>query len=154
MVVIGVVLVTMLASKLVDFASDEADQVVRLNDEMLGIDFAAAERTLLAVLRSDCVYCERSQPFYARLGTMPRSGVQIAIAGPPGDTGLETYVELLRADLVVFPEEVPARGTPSLLLIDRQGVVEASWIGLLDVQGEEEVLTALFQAHPPVLAAE
>lgn len=117
---------------------------VQLSAE-LGIDFAAAERTLVVVLQSDCPYCEQSKPFYGRLADEQRRGVQIAIAAPPGDTGIADYSALLDTNVVVFPDrgELPVNSTPTLLLVNGEGVVEVSWIGLLDDRREEEVVAAL-----------
>lgn len=114
-----------------------------IDGQAAGIDFGAAERTLIMVLQSDCTFCERSAPFYRRL---PRDAdAQIVIAAPVGDTDIESYRELIEPDEVVFVEPglLPVSGTPTLLLVDSEGRVDAAWIGLLDSEREAEVLDAL-----------
>ena len=114
-----------------------------IDGQAVGIDFAAAERTLVMVLQSDCPFCERSVPFYERL---PRGGAaQIVIAAPLGDTDIESYRKLIEPDELVFvePGTLPVSGTPTLLLVDGEGRVDAAWIGVLDSEREAEVLDAL-----------
>lgn len=138
--VVAVVVVAVLGARFFDRGGPPDAQ---LDGQAIGIDFAAAEHTLVMVLRSDCTFCEQSKPFYARLGES--RAVQIAIAAPPGDGGIAGYASILAADVVVFPtrETLPVSSTPSLLLVDREGVVEAAWMGLLDARREDEVLAAV-----------
>lgn len=115
-------------------------------DASTGIDFSAAERTLVAVLRSDCPFCDQSKPFYRRLASGDRTGVRIVVVARRGDAEIDSYRPVLEPDSVVFvgPGVLPVSGTPTLLLVDRQGVVEAAWIGLLGREREDEVLAAVF----------
>ena len=114
-----------------------------IDGQAAGIDFGAAQQTLIIVLQSDCPYCEQSRPFYERL---PRdTSAQIVIAAPLGDTDIESYRELIEPDDLVFIESgvLPVGGTPTLLLVDAEGRVDAAWIGLLDSGREAEVMDAL-----------
>ena len=121
---------------------------VRL-DAPAGMDLSAAERTLVAVLRSDCPFCDQSKPFYEQLARRDRTGIQIVVAAPRGDTGIENYRSVLEPDSIVFvgPGALPVRGTPTLLLVDSEGAVEAAWTGLLGPEREAEVLAAVFGAR-------
>jgi len=114
-----------------------------IDGRAVGIDFGAAEQTLIMVLQSDCRYCERSRPFYERLPG--DTSTQIVIAAPVGDTDIEGYRELIEPDELVFVESgvLPVGGTPTLLLVDPEGRVDAAWIGLLDSEREAEVMDAL-----------
>ena len=118
---------------------------VKLDAES-GIDFSRVERTLVAVLQSDCTFCAQSRPFYEQLGRRERDGVQIVIVAPPNDTGIDSYRSLLAPDDLVFvrPGVLPVSSTPTLLLVARDGTVEATWIGLLSPEREAEVLTLVF----------
>lgn len=127
------------------FISGERVPVVdtTIDGQAVGVDFGAARQTLIIVLQSDCPYCERSRPFYERL---PRdTSAQIVIAAPLGDTDIESYRELIEPDELVFVESsvLPVGGTPTLLLVDSEGRVDAAWIGLLDSEREAEVMDAL-----------
>ena len=116
-------------------------------DASTGIDLSAAERTLVAVLRSDCPFCDQSKPFYEQLAKRDRTGVQIVVAAPRGDADIESYRPVLEPDSIVFvePGVLPVSGTPTLLLVDSDGLVEAAWIGLLGSDRQKEVLTAVFE---------
>jgi len=46
-------------------------------------------------------------------------------------------------------DSIGVHGTPTLILVDNQGVVMASWVGKLSADGEADVLRRL-QAKAPV----
>lgn len=62
----------------------------------------------------------------------------------------ESTVDSIRSpidpDAVVFVEGgvLPVSGTPTLLLVDSEGLVTHAWIGLLDAGREADVIEALF----------
>lgn len=121
---------------------------VRLDDQSTGIDFAEGKQTLIMVLQSDCTFCHQSMSFYRRLLEHDRNDVQIVVAAPPHDSGLGDYLtsESIEPDSVVFVDSgvIPATGTPTLLLVDGDGLVMHTWIGLLNAERETEVFEALF----------
>ena len=118
---------------------------VRL-DSSIGIDFATADLTLM-VLQSDCGFCQESMSFYRRLTTVDTPDLQVVVAAPVGDTGISDQLmsESVYPDSIVFVSggTLPVSGTPTLLLVDSEGLVTHSWIGLLDEAGEVDVLRAL-----------
>lgn len=117
-------------------------------DESTGIDPANAPRTLIMALDSGCGFCQESMPFYRRLLEHDTSDVQIVVAAPPYDTGIGDYLasEGVEPDSVVFaePGALPVSGTPTLLLVDGEGLVTHAWIGLLSADREQEVFDALW----------
>lgn len=146
-IVVGLVILVVLGERFFSGGSPEPLLPVQTHlDASVGVDFAAAEQTLVMVLQSDCPYCEQSLPFYRSLKSLPRESddLQIVIVAPPGDHNIEAYREIIQPDAVVFvdPLGLPVTGTPTLLLVDRDGVIEAAWMGLLDQSREAEVLAA------------
>ena len=117
-------------------------------DPVVGIDFAAGERTLIMVLRSDCRYCRESMPFYRRLLARDTEATQIVVAAPPDDREMAAYLtsEQVRPDALAFaePNLVPVSGTPTLLMTDAEGLVTHAWVGLLDADREADVFETLF----------
>ncbi len=105
-------------------------------------------RTLLMVLRSDCRFCQQSMPFYRRLLERDSQDVEIVVVAPPFDAGIEGYLasEGITPDSVMFVQRdtLPVQGTPTLLLVDGDGMVTHAWIGLLDAEREADVLGVLF----------
>ena len=119
--------------------------------ESVDIDFSDASRTLLVVLQRPCRYCDDSMPFYRRLDARApgRNDVRIAVVAPPRNRGIGDYLasEGFEPDAVVFadPERFPASGTPTLMVVDGDGSLTYSWVGLLDAGQEAEVLDVLFR---------
>jgi hypothetical protein len=120
-----------------------------------GVDFAAAERTLLVVMKSDCPYCTASSPFYRRIleeqtSRQARERVRIVFVAADSDNQFDKYLAAndLPAD---SPIRVPfshlrIRGTPTLLLVNRSGRVESIWEGQVSASTEDEVLETVFKA--------
>jgi hypothetical protein len=112
-----------------------------------GVDFGAAPQTLIMALRSDCVFCQESMPFYRRLLARDTVGTQVVVAAPARDVGINAYLAsqavVPDAILLVPPGGLPLYGTPSLIMVDPSGAVIDAWIGLLDAEQEAEVLAAL-----------
>lgn len=117
-------------------------------DPAVGIDFAAGERTLIMVLRSDCRYCRESMPFYRRLLARDTDATQVVVVAPPDDREMGDYLafEQVRPDALTFaePNLVPVSSTPTLLMTDAEGLVTHAWVGLLDADREADVFVTLF----------
>lgn len=84
---------------------------------------------------------------YGRPASPPSPTVQdvhIDGAAHSNDRGIDDFPasEGINPDSVVFVAsgELPVRGTPTLLLVDGEGLVTHIWIGLLDADREAEVL--------------
>lgn len=118
---------------------------VSLNDA----DWGKYGQTLLLVLQKDCHFCTESAPFYQRLEReMARnSNVRLVAVLPNtvdeskkylGDLGLSIH-EVRQASL----SSLGVGGTPTLILVDGTGKVEASWVGQLPPGKETEVLKRL-----------
>lgn len=113
------------------------------------VDWAKNGQTLLLVLSRDCRYCTESAPFYQRLTreTAGRPGIQlIALFPHEAEQGREyldklgvAVNEVRRASLA----SIGATATPTLILVDSQGVVKNSWVGQLAPPEETEVLNQL-----------
>lgn len=115
-------------------------------DASAGIHFDLAQRTLILVLQSDCPFCQQSLPFYERLARRDRTGVQVVVAAPLGDDEIENQVSSIEPDSVVLvaPASLPVSSTPTLLLVDKEGLVKSVWVGLLDPERQEEVVQTVF----------
>jgi hypothetical protein len=113
------------------------------------LDWSQKEAHLLLVLHRECRYCTESAPFYRRLAQAAgeRADVQlVAVLPHEVDAGLEylsklevSVAEVRRAD----PSALGARGTPTLLLVDKTGTVTGAWVGKLPPEKESEVFERL-----------
>lgn len=113
------------------------------------VDWAQVNQTLLIVLSQDCNYCSESVPFYQQLikqvNENPQSRI-IAIFPQDPITGKRFLTdhgllikEVRQADL----NALKARGTPTLILVDNQGIAKRVWIGKIPAQKESEIISEL-----------
>ena len=111
-----------------------------------GITWADSEETIVLALSDKCKYCTESAPFYKQLATetAKRPGVRVVAVFPQDTSAGKKYLD----DLGVAVNEVKqatldsigVRGTPTLMIVDKSGVVQQSWVGLLKGERETEVL--------------
>ena len=114
-----------------------------------GVDWSNNNQTLLLVLQRGCHFCTESAPFYQRLvrETAGRENIHLIAVLPQTFDESKKYLD----DLGVTIEEVKQAqldsigvyGTPTLILVNNQGVVITSWVGKLSADGEAEVLRRL-----------
>ncbi len=137
--------------------ANEAAPVARLDPRipagtkasLSGVDWARNGQTLLLVLSTDCRFCTESAPFYQRLTreTTGRSDVHLIAVFPQEIEEGKKYLDNLGVSIVEIKQASPsstgAGGTPTLILVDAQGVVKNSWVGKLSSPEETEVLNQL-----------
>lgn len=115
------------------------------------IDWSRNERTLLLLLSTTCKYCSDSAEFYKRLTekTSDLSKLQ-TIAVFPQKVGeaaafLKGRSVQVGTILEAEPRELSVRGTPTLLLVNKKGVVLDSWVGKLSAEREQEVMVRILE---------
>lgn len=112
-----------------------------------GVDWSNNNQTLLLVLQKGCHFCTESAAFYQRL--VREGHVHLVAVLPQTRDEGKKYLD----DLGVAIEEVKqaqldsinVHGTPTLILVNNQGVVMTSWVGKLSADGEAEVLRRLHE---------
>lgn len=125
------------------------DKLTSLN----GWDWAAHDRTLVLGLKKGCHFCEESVPFYQRLVAQQRSETSklaiLAIFPDSADAVKEIVqsegLEVQALGGVAF-ETLKISGTPTLLLVDKNGTVLRAWSGMLSPRQEAEVMGAAKEA--------
>jgi len=112
-----------------------------------GTGWSSHERTVVMVLKEGCRFCTSSAPFYQRLVKAAAKSPEVHLMAvlpqeiPQGKKYLDT---LGVAVSDVQHEELASlkiAGTPTLLLIDRSGIVKNVWVGQLTAEGEADVLS-------------
>lgn len=113
------------------------------------LDWSQSPQTLLLVLSARCKYCTASAPFYRRVvsqGAQAHSTRLVALLPQAPDEGRE-YLAGLKVKIDALQQtdlaSVGAKGTPTLILVDANGLVIQSWEGLLPPDAEREVLAAV-----------
>ncbi len=122
---------------------------------LAGVDFEAAEQTLLLVVRKGCRFCDESMPFYKQLGddASIAKRTRLVIAAPDEEqvSREELAKQAVRVDQVVKVSagQLKVRGTPTAILVDRSGAVRQVFIGRLDEAKQQELVGALKAASRP-----
>ena len=128
----------------------ETTVVGRRLGDIPGITWSAHDETLVLALKKGCHYCEQSIPFYQRLSSLDHPpSVSLVAAFPDGADEVD---RIIRDHKLAIPAvgDVPLRllgvtGTPTLLLVNRQGVVTKQWVGALQPDRETEVTSAVMR---------
>lgn len=123
------------------------------------LDWQQHAHTLVLALNTGCHFCIESVPFYQMLSNEKdlKLGDTDVIAVFPNDPAqVRQFVaeENLRVrSLAAVPlDRLHVNGTPTLILVDRNGRVERTWIGMLDSPQQVELLKLVFALAPPVQA--
>ena len=112
------------------------------------VDWSKANQTILLVLSESCHYCTDSAPFYRRLVERAAARGSRVIAAFPQDLNTSTaYLNrlgvLVDDILQVNPASLGTQATPTVLLVDKSGIVKEGWVGQLSAETEREVLSQL-----------
>jgi hypothetical protein len=108
------------------------------------VNWSANRRTLIMAIRPGCPWCTASAPFYRNLLRSRAVDVFHVVAiSPESVQKTRIYLSALQLDLSdirqVDFEIVGVQGTPTLVLVNRSGRIEATWVGKLSPRGEDEV---------------
>ena len=113
------------------------------------IDWEQNKKTLVLFLKKDCVYCTSSAPLYRQLvaEASKRSVKSLAIL-PDSDRDARDYVKSLGLPIDTVQTGSLASykisGTPTVLFVDRQGIVRNVWFGAAP-EREKEMRDKLFE---------
>ena len=114
-----------------------------------GIEWAKNERTLLIALSEGCRYCLASGPFYQRLTKEVSGSKNIGVVAvfPQPVNDARNYLNSLGVSVAdirqVSFDALGVIGTPTLILVNKEGVVINAWRGQLPSNKEDEVLRQL-----------
>ncbi|MEQ1605808.1 MAG: hypothetical protein ABL999_13165 [Pyrinomonadaceae bacterium] len=108
-----------------------------------------SDKNLVMVLSTACKYCNESAPFYQKLSARKNgTGVRLFAVLPQPKEEVSKYLseKNVTVDEIVQlnPGQIDVRGTPTLLLVDRLGVVLEAWNGKLPPEKENEVMGRVF----------
>lgn len=120
--------------------------------DLPGVDWRRANHTLVMALSTGCHFCSESAGFYQRLLPVANASKTAVVAVfPQPNNEARAYwashdLPLTGVDFTEAPlDHVEVSGTPTLILVDRLGVVQRSWVGKQPAQGEAEVVNAVEQ---------
>jgi hypothetical protein len=112
-----------------------------------GTDWAANGRTLLLGLSTQCHFCSESGPFFQRIAKQVRPEVKLVALLPQPEGEAREYLAKLAVtvDAVrqVSLNSVGITGTPTLVLVNKDGVVTHVWVGKLQSEQQDKVIDVL-----------
>jgi peroxiredoxin len=114
-----------------------------------GVSWGQSNKSVVLALSDQCHFCTESAPFYQKLTTelAQRRDVQVIAVFPQQVGDGKQYLGKLGVPIsdvrqAAF-DSLGVRGTPTLMIVDRNGKVEQSWVGRLSPDKESEVLARL-----------
>jgi hypothetical protein len=111
------------------------------------IDWAKNNQTLIIALKTGCHFCKESAPFYQQLTKEVSNNSQLIFMLPESVSEGEKYLKEMEVPnskiRQIDLDTIKVKGTPSLILVDNQGIVKRSWVGKLSPEKEAEVLGEL-----------
>jgi hypothetical protein len=110
------------------------------------VSYEKAESTLVLALNTQCKFCKESLPFYRKL-LSTHSSNQIAVIFPNPDREVREFVEHAKLSVHALGDQDFSKfqidGTPTLVLVGRDGKVRDLWTGELSAASEKQVISAI-----------
>ncbi len=126
----------------------ESGNTAQVKDQRIqlpGVDWSKNEQTLVMAISSTCHFCTESATFYRLIRT--RTRVHTIAVLPQSVDEARNYLSNLgvQVDQVLQAplSSIDVSGTPTLMLISRDGKVIRTWIGKLPPDLEKEVLLSV-----------
>lgn len=154
-IIVSVLFATVLVSRFfnVEKSSDvSAQSQIEANTkfEMTGVDWTSHEKNVVLAFSTKCRFCIESVDFYRQLSAKigGSGGERLIIVSPQPKDEISKFFE--KAGIAVGEiiqtqlSDVSINGTPTLVLVNREGIVQKVWVGRLPPDGEAEVAASLF----------
>jgi len=127
----------------------KAESILGHQISIPGIEFTHTARTVIIALHPDCKFCLESARFYERLVTASANNpdVQLIAAFQKDGEQASEFLNKLNPSFTqtktISFRDLKITATPTILEINRDGVVERIKQGKLDSDGENELLVKL-----------
>lgn len=124
----------------VEYGSQAKNTKISIAD----VDWHKNGQTLVLAVSSACHFCTESGPFYQQLAKARGRTQLLAVLPQPVEEG-KRYLETLGVAIDEIKQRslnsINVRGTPTLLLVNSEGIVTNTWVGKLQAEQEAEVLS-------------
>ncbi len=128
-------------------SSEVAAVGTHLADQLPGVNWRENGQTVVLALSTHCHFCTESAPFFRKLSEKAGKNVKIVGVLPQPVAEGESYLNGNRVHVDQVKQislaNIGVSGTPTILLLDAHGVVTRSWVGKLQPQEEDQVLTVI-----------
>jgi rhodanese-related sulfurtransferase len=114
-----------------------------------GVNWADSERTVLVALGKECKYCSDSAEFYRRLaaGVASQTNIRLIALFSEKESDGEAYLKQLAVPIrevrYTSLSSLGIKNVPTLVILDRHGVVNDIWIGKLSPLKESALMSKL-----------
>jgi hypothetical protein len=153
MVILGVLLFGFVVSRSLsskETVQQEEPAVGTLLPALPGYNWGDHSKTLVLGLRKGCSFCEDSLPFYRELFEAEKSGeskAHLVSVLPDGEAAATHMLQDAQVDVQVFAsfplQQFHISSTPTVILADRNGRVEKTWVGEQQAAGQKAILDAI-----------
>lgn len=118
-----------------------------LKARLAGVDWQKNGRTLVLAISTQCHFCNDSAPFFRKLAVEAGKDVKLLAVLPQPVTEARQYLagEGVHVDQIKQAAlgTIGVRGTPTMLLVDEAGTVTNVWVGELQPDRQNQVLSVL-----------
>lgn len=122
-----------------------------LSSQLPGVNWSSNGETVLLVLSTHCHFCSESAPFFRQLSEKSGKTFKIVAVLPEPASEARDYLnrEGVHVDqLRQLPlDRIGVDGTPTMLLLNRRGVVTKSWVGKLGSDEQNQAIKAIVGGH-------
>jgi len=114
-----------------------------------GVNWSDSDQTIVLALSNKCHFCTESAPFYQKLTQelAGRKNVRVVAVFPQDTNAGKQYLDGLNVPITEVAQatldSLGVRGTPTLLIVDKSGTVQQSWVGRLTAERETEVFSRI-----------
>jgi len=113
-----------------------------------GVDWNGSDKTVVLALSTQCRFCTESAPFYRVLAEAGKAkNVRVVALFPQTQIEALNYFQALEVPIhEVWQgslDSILVRSTPTLLIVNRTGVVTEGWVGKLPEALQSEVIGKL-----------
>ena len=109
--------------------------------------YANAPKTLVIFARASCAACDKAQPFLKTLIASVEGRAAAVMAHPPGtveeDTAFAKRLGIAETDIRPVTAGLRVRATPTIVLVDRQGMILAAFEGAGKPERQAEITKAI-----------
>jgi len=114
-----------------------------------GVSWSDSDETVVLALSNKCHFCTESAPFYQKLTRelADQKKVRVLAVFPQDTSEGRKYLDGLNVPITEVAQatldSLGVRGTPTLVIVDKNGTVQQSWVGRLTAERETEVLSRI-----------
>ena len=149
--VAAILLSTVLVKKFFLRATHNSDYRIAPDARLIinGINWADSERTVLLALGKECKYCSDSAEFYRRLaaGIAGKTNIRLIALFSEKESAGEAYLKHLAVPIsevrYTSISSLGIKSVPTLVVLDRNGVVNDMWVGKLSPLKESALMSKL-----------